>query len=314
VNRLTLPVHDLKKYLWYFFETRGFTADTLAGIISDDAIRAAEMARGKGRGPAIIIHGIMPRSGTVYVGELLCRHPDLYAYPHHLWELPVLPLTADVRQLQQKFLLGYKPNNGKLEDDDFLPLFGAAMMALLHAPVPPQQRVLAKIPSVQYLGHFFSMFPHENVLILVRDGRDVVHSTLRTWPRLNFVQVCLRWNRSAKAVLSAMDYFTKDKCHGYWLAKYEDALQDPVSFVQEACRQFALDEADYPYREIDEIRVIGSSKLEQQGKVGWRHLKRPKNFHPGGYWDQWSKARKLIFKVTAGQSLMDLGYCENLNW
>ncbi|HXV96942.1 MAG TPA: hypothetical protein VEC93_00860, partial [Anaerolineae bacterium] len=99
MNGFTPPVHDLKKYFRYFFESRGFTTDTLPGTISDEAIRAAEIARGNGHGPAVMIHGIMPRSGTVYVGELLCRHPDLYAYPHHLWELPVLPLTADVRQL-----------------------------------------------------------------------------------------------------------------------------------------------------------------------------------------------------------------------
>ncbi|MCB8978372.1 MAG: sulfotransferase [Ardenticatenaceae bacterium] len=314
MDRSTLLVHDLKKYFRYFFETRGFTSDNFAGAISQDAIRTAALARGNGRGPAIFIQGIMPRSGTVYIGELLCRHPDLYAYPHHLWELPMLPLTADIRQLQQKFMLGYKMNEGKLQDDDFLPLIGAAMMAHLHAPAPQHQRVLAKMPSVQYLSQFFSMFPHENVLVLVRDGRDVVHSTLRTWTHLNFIQVSLLWNRSAKSVLYAMDHFEKNHCHGYWMTKYEDALQDPVSFAQEACRRFGLDESRYPFEEIDKIRVIGSSKLEEKGKVGWRHIKRPQNFRPVEYWSKWPLVKKSVFKVIAGQSLIDLGYCEDMKW
>lgn len=306
--------YDFNKYLNYFFETRGFTANTDVGLISESALEAAATARGIGRGPALIIHGIMPRSGTVYVGELLRRHPQLYAYPNHLWELPALSLTADVRRLQQKFLLGYKPNIGKLEDDDFLPLFGAAIMAFLNGQVPPTQRVLSKMPNVQYLGHFFSMFPHENLLILTRDGRDVVHSTLRTWRHLNFIQVCLRWNRSARSILSTLEQFRRCGRSGYWVGRYENALTAPEDFVREACRQFQLNEDCYPFAEIDKIRVIGSSKLESQDKVLWRHLKRPQNFRPIEYWKDWSPLRKKIFKVIAGQSLLDLGYCHDHDW
>jgi protein-tyrosine sulfotransferase len=306
--------HDFNKYLNYFFETRGFTADTHVGLISESALQAAAAARGNGRGPALIIHGIMPRSGTVYVGELLRRHPELHPYPHHLWELPALLLTADVRRLQQKFLLSYKPNTGKLEEDDFLPLFGASIMAFLNAQAPPTQRVLTKMPSVQYLSHFFSMFPHENVLILMRDGRDVVHSTLRTWHHLNFIQVCLRWNRSARIILSTLEQFRSSGQSGYWVGRYESALAEPETFIREVCRQFQLNEACYPFEEIEKIRVIGSSKLASQDKAIWQHLKRPQNFRPIEYWKNWSPLRKKIFKVIAGQSLLNLGYCHDHHW
>lgn len=305
---------DVKKYIDYIFETKGFTSNSGVGKISDQAIQAAKLARGVGRGPAIMIQGVMPRSGTVYVGELLRRHPDLYAYPHQLWEFPALQLTGDILKLQKKFLLNYKHNKDKFKENDFLPLLGASFIAYLHEPVPPRQRVLTKMPNVQYLNHFFSMFPHENLLILVRDGRDLVHSTLRTWPHLNFLQVCLRWNRSAQMILSTLSYLSTIKSNGYWMVKYEDALQDPVTFVQKACSYFDLSENCYPYEKIDEIRVIGSSKLEHQNKVAWRHLKKPKDFRPVEYWKQWSAARKLIFKIIAGRTLRDLGYCEDLNW
>jgi hypothetical protein len=242
----------------------------------------------------------------------LRRHPDLFAYPHQLWEVPTLQLTGGVHRLQRDFLLGYKPNSGKLGEEDFVALFGGAMMAYLHEPAPPGQRLLVKMPSVQYLSHFFTMFPHENLLILTRDGRDLVHSTLRTWPRLNFVQVCLRWDRSAKAVLAAMKQLSETRCGGYWMVRYEDALHDPDAFIREACRRFDLDVECYPFEKIDSIKVIGSSKLEKN--VGWRFIKKPKNFAPVGYWKQWSALRKMIFKSIAGRSLMELGYCEDLSW
>jgi protein-tyrosine sulfotransferase len=306
-------LNDVKKYFAYFFETKGFTTDLPVDSISDEAMRASRQARGITYRPAIMIQGIMPRSGTVYIGELLRRHPDLYAYPYHLWEFPALQMVGEVRQLQRKFLLAYKPNVGKLANEEFLPLFGASLIAYLYEQAPANRRVLVKMPSAQYLQYFFSMFPNEQVLVLIRDGRDIVSSTLRTWPRLNFIQVCLRWNRSARAVLGALDHFKQDRCHGYWVARYEDALADPEAFVHEACKHHDLDSSIYPFEQIDTIRVIGSSKLAQ-GKVTWRHLKRPANFRPGEYWRQWSSLRKAIFKAIAGRSLIDLGYSEDLSW
>jgi protein-tyrosine sulfotransferase len=314
VSGNTTRTHDLKKYWSYFFETEGLTKVVVPGPIDEAALAAARQARGADRGPAIFIHGVMPRSGTVYVGELLRRHPDLYLNPHQLWEFPGLLLTGEVRKLQQKFLLGYKPNIGKLSEDDFLPLFGAALMAYLHQPVPTHQRVLVKMASVQFVNHFFSMFPHENLLILMRDGRDLVHSTLRTWPRLNFVQVTLRWNRSAQAVLTAMRSQGEGKAKGFWLARYEDVLDDSVRFVTVACERFGLDPARYPFDEIDKIRVIGSSMLGQQAKFAWRHYDKPANFRPVRYWERWSPLKKSVFKLIAGRSLVDLGYSEDLKW
>jgi protein-tyrosine sulfotransferase len=314
VSRLEKIFINSTKYLDYFFETKGFTSNSSAGKTSDYALRTAHSIRGAGRSPAIIIHGIMPRSGTVYVGELLRLHPDLYAYPYQLWEFPALQLVQDIQKLQKKFLLNYKANIGKLGDDDFLALFGAALIAFLCEPVPANRRPLIKIPSVQFLSHFTTMFPFESLLVLTRDGRDVVHSTLRTWPYLNFIQVCLRWHRSAQAILGIAKQHNDDDSKGFLIAKYEDALLDPVQFVKVVCNRFCLDENSYPFERIDMIRVIGSSKLEDKNKVTWRHLKKPENFRPIEYWRRWSYLKRLIFKMIAGQSLIELGYCKDLNW
>lgn len=312
----TIFWYDLKKYGDYFFETKGFTSGLPVNYqLSEQALQAAQKIRGPERGPAVIIQGIMPRSGTVYAGELLRLHPDLYAYPQHLWEIPALQLSGDILNLQKKFLLGYKPNIEKLGGNEFFPLFGASILAYLMNSMPPEQRLLIKMPSVQYLNYFFLMFPYEHLLILLRDGRDVVHSTLRTWSRLNFPQVCLRWRRSAQAILAAQAYL-KTSSHKFWIARYEDALQEPVMFAQQACQHFGLDAERYPYEKIDAVRVIGSSSKikKEDGKLVWKHVEKSKDFKPLEYWRKWSAAKKLIFKMIAGRSLIQLGYCEDSNW
>lgn len=306
--------YDVRKYFDYFFERRGFTVDTEAGSVSDMAREAVVYARGRERGPALLLHGIMPRCGSVYVGELLRKHPDLYAYPHHLWEIPALQLTPELHRLQRAFVNAYRMNRGSLEDNDFHALFGGALMALIHSATPPEQRAMVKMPSVQYLNHFSSMFPNEHLLVLVRDGRDVVASTLRTWRHLNFVQVCLRWNRSARIVLENCSIMGSARRTGYMLCRFEDAISDPEGFLRATLPCFDLDPERYPYEMIGEIPVIGSSQLAA-GTVSWRtFIKAPKGFRPRGYWREWSTLKKLIFKAIAGRSLVALGYSEDLSW
>jgi len=308
-----VTLHDVRKYIRYIFDSKSFRPSFNAGAISDQALQTAQLIRGRERGPAIIVHGIMPRSGTVYVGELLRLHPDLYAYPNHIWELPFLQQTGDILNLQKKFLLAYEQNMGKIGDQDFLPLFGASLVAYLHASVPRGKRMLLKIPSVQYLSHFYLVFPYEHIMVLIRDGRDVVHSTLKTWPQLRFSMVCRRWRRAANMVL-AFDERYGLREQGYSLARFEDAVRDPAAFVRTACQRFGLDESRYPFELLDTISVHGSSTLREQEGGVWKMVAKPEGFQPIGHWQQWSAMRKRFFKMIAGQPLMGLGYCEDLNW
>ncbi len=307
---------DAKKYINYFLQKRGFSTDLSLGEITPQALAAAQSIRGKDRPPAIIIQGVMPRSGTVYVGELLRRHPNLHLNPYEIWEFPGLTLSPHIRNMQSKFFEEYEINRGKIGEHDFLPLVGASLIAYLYQAIPRQKRAAAKMPSVQYLDHFFALFPYENLLILVRDGRDVVHSTLRTWTKLNFIQVCLRWNRSAQAICDSMKRWEAIGQEGYLLAKYETALHLPERFVVEVCRHFNLDKEQYPFDELNQVRIIGSSKLaEKEGEVKWlTHYEKPKDFMPTEYWRNWSPLRQSLFKAIAGRSLQALGYGQEPEW
>ena len=304
---------DVHKYLRYALEAESFSPRRPGPAPSDQALRAVERIRNPHRGPALIVHGIMPRSGTVYVGELLRLHPSLYAYPNGVWEFPLLQRTGDILRLQRRFLLTYEQNIGKLGGTDFLPLFAASLMARIHQSVPPGERALLKVPSAQYLTYFWDAFPFEHLLLLVRDARDVVHSTLETWPQLRFSIVCRRWKKAAEMVLAVRETWSERE-DGYWLARFEDAVTEPKAFVAKACRRFDLDPQEYPLEAIDAIPVRGSSSLASRRGVSWRPAPKPEGYSPLGHWREWPAWRKFLFKRIAGKALLDLGYCDDLDW
>lgn len=300
---------NLKKYWKYVADTRSFDPVPPDVRMSEQAQAVGASIRGMNRPPAIVIHGIMKRSGTVYVGELLSLHPVVCGHPNQLWEVPFLSLTGSIKNLQKDFFFEYEQNSERMGQDDFLPILGASFVHYLHSFVPEDQKLLVKVPGVQYLNYFYSMFPHEHLLVLLRDGRDVVASTIKTWPQIRFSDACRRWDRSAKMILACNERY-HDK-QGYWLAKYEDAVQDPASFVQEACSHFGLDISQYPFERMENLPVIGSSTTRKQGE-SW--MKNKTGFKPIGRWQSWSGWRKWIFKAIAGESLKKLGYSQDNSW
>jgi hypothetical protein len=305
--------NNVRKYIAYVFDTRSFRYTDVLPPVSGEVARTTASSSVTGAGPALIIHGIMPRAGTVYVGQLMRLHPDLYALPRDLWELPLLQLSKDVLHLQRKFLRIYEQNADKMASADFLEIVGAGMLAYLREETPMDKRILFKVPSVQYLHYFWTMYPNQQLMLLTRDGRDVVDSTVRTWPQISFPMACLRWKRAANMVYQFHEHHI-DLHTGYWLARFEDAVQDPETFIREACHRFALDVARYPFEQIKDIRIRGSSRLSQQGRVTWNPKEKPAGFAPIGHWQNWPPHRKWLFKWIAGDMLVKLGYCKDLTW
>jgi len=264
------PVNSLRRFLRERVCGRGsdpFATD-LGGIdIRPQALDTARGLRGTDRDGAIVLLGVMPRSGTVYTGELIRLHPQVHAYPYDLWEIPFLELTGDLIAAQEKFFKLYRFNRDKMGQCDMLPLFGAAFLAYLHSGIPTGKTLLIKNPDMAYLRYFPAVFPYERLVLLLRDGRDLVHSTVKTWPEKSFAQTCRLWQRSTRLALEyAQRCGPGDRC---LLAKYEDVVADPRGFVRTLCTTFGLNENSFPFEAIDTLPMRGSSSLKKDGKVSW---------------------------------------------
>ena len=167
---------------------------------------------------------------------------------------------------------------------------------------------------VHNLNYFFSTFPYENLILLLRDGRDVVSSTIKTWPEITFSEACMRWNRSTKNIVEFIHFYSNES-DKYLLARYEEIVKNPEIFINNVCDHFNLDNNKYPFEKINDIPVIGSSTIKRDGKVFWdKGVKKPKNFKSIGRWKNWSNKEKRIFKKIAGQTLIDTDYVDNNLW
>jgi hypothetical protein len=191
---------------------------------------------------------------------------------------------------------------------------GAALYTFLRGQIDPSKRLFTKTPDPDNLGLFFSFFPDARLILLVRDGRDVVESAHRSWPDGSYGHWMRAWAAGARTVLQ----FTQgigQVCAAQWrLYRYEDLLQDRSRF-EDLLRFVEADSSVYPWDRLESLPTRGSSENRGgRAELHWDPVERPKGFKPVGRWSNWGWWRRSQFKRIAGAELRSLGYVNDNYW
>lgn len=127
----------------------------------------------------IFIIGITQRCGTNFLYDLLRLHPDCGA-PSLIWE-DYLAANSDLLDsyVNSVSKLWARSLGDGLKDELYRHL-GDGLISFLTEQIDTK-RVLTKTPSIRNLGNFFKLFPHARLLILIRDGRAVVESSVKSF-------------------------------------------------------------------------------------------------------------------------------------
>jgi protein-tyrosine sulfotransferase len=287
--------------------------DFLPAISEEEAGRLRGLAsRARGAGPApIFVFGVMPRSGTNYLRDVIALHPDVCPEPGRLYEFPLLHTAGGASALLEEFLAYFPRNAEVLGKLDGLALLAGAWLRELQITAG-ERRVLLKSPHVQNLTLAPLIFPGAKALLCLRDGRDVVESTMRTFPRRSvarktFSQLAWEWKLAAEAVL-AFDEGGRNWTPDFQVVRFEDLVANPEHVVRRALDHLGLDAAVYPWGRLAHLPVRGSSRSHCEDDARWHAAERPPDFTPVGRWTAWSGRRKAQFERIAGAALEQAGY------
>lgn len=280
------------------------------------AIAAA--VRGPSPRPAIFIHGVLPRSGTNFLSDALALHADVHLNPGRLWEYPLLYVTQGSVALQEEFVSMYGPNREVMERYEILGYLASAWLATLQAQ-SGDCRMLLKSPHVQGINLFRHVFPDDVLLLCLRDGRDVIQSSLKTFGRWmpqskGFVQLAWEWRYGTEAILT----FEPGGVNAYpraMVVRYEQLVENPEGTMDAVLRHAGLDPARYDLAALHRLPIRGSSAIPSEQGERWLPQDRPEGFRPIGRWQSdWSVGWKRRFKAIAGETLIRAGYATDLDW
>lgn len=233
-------------------------------------------------------------------------------YLHHAHHLKAF--ADDIRRLRVRFNAA-EATELDLMRARMLREFGEALKRTVDAPGPAP--VLLKTPSVENIESFFEFFGCENMLIVVRDGRDTCESFIRSKFADSYEETFRNWACHAEQLLKFLD---SDVCRingkRIKMVRYEDVLSDPEMFLRDTADW--LGQVFYPEANSDykKIAVIGSSELGRQadGSFKFEWIPPPPGFNPVGRWKKWPKELCDEFKAIANKQLVAFGYEQDADW
>ena len=279
----------------------------------DDVVPSATKSASVPIQPAVFIHGVAPRSGTNYLNALLAKHPDLDSCPGDIFEFPFLTHIDQFQDYQNVVLNDYPRNRENINEADLFQQYGESLVRYIYLRSEQGKTPLVKEPSVRNLRYFHHVFPGQKLLLLIRDGRDVVQSTISSWPGWTIRNAAIRWARSAELMLEYNRRFQEDR--GCLLTRYEDLVESLQPEMARVCDYLEISDDIYQGDIDDSIRIIGSSThSREEGKVTWKAIEKTKDFKHKQKWATWTERERSTFKKVAGDVLIQAGYADDHQW
>lgn len=255
---------------------------------------------------SIFILGISQRSGTNFLYNLVCLHPDCVGSVP--WE---------------DFLVHYSDLLGKYVDsvsshwlpawdvrgDSLYQYLGSGLLSFLTAQAGGK-RLVTKTPSVHNLSYFFKLFPQAYLLILVRDGRAVVESGVKSFG-WDYETAMRAWAEAARVILD-FDQANKNSSLRYLIVRYEDICNNCEGELRRVLAFLDLSVKTYDFEAAVHLPIRGSSELKAQGEktTHWHPVEKTSAFTPLQRWSHWSRSLHERFNWIAGQYLVQFGYEE----
>ena len=282
-------------------------------------------------GSPIFIAGVMTRSGTNFLYNLLNLHPqcqgvnsDVIAEDHLIANLNLI--ERYVQNVGSYWCLhGHMYANNPEREQENLAFqdrlresLGKGLLDFLENLEPNAlgKPLLTKTPNVRNLPYFFDFFPSARLIILVRDGRDVVESNVRSFGS-NYEFTMQRWVESSQTIIE-FDQKYKNSVYRdqYILIKYEDLLNSFDSTMQQILDFTRLDSCSYDFEKAKSLPVFGSSENVSRAEInqsgwkssGWKVVDKKNSFQPQARWKSWPESKKRRFLWIAQNEMKLLGY------
>lgn len=254
----------------------------------------------------IFILGVEQRSGTHFLQDLLFLHEECGR-----GRIPEDFILANAGLLDRYFRsifeswnpTWYARTRAGLEAE-FAAGVGAAMLAAC-AGDRPLRYVTMKTPSTDQIERIFSFFPAARVLVMMRDGRDVIQSGVQSFG-WNWEAGVRRWRESADRIAAFLE--TPRGREQAMLIRYEDLFADTEGQIRRILDFLGLDAARYDFARAATLPVRGSSEFGRDGAVHWMPVPRTADFAPIGRHRQWTRRQRQRFAWLAGAASTHFGY------
>jgi hypothetical protein len=168
-----------------------------------------------------------------------------------------------------------------------------------------------KTPTVKNIGNFFNLFPKAHLIVVVRDGRSVVESGVRTFG-WKYETAIRDWKEEINTVIQFEDQIRREEAdHKLLIVKFENLFEHTKRELERIFTFLGVRKEDYDFQAARNLPVSGSSTLagEKGGKVNWEFNEKDDKFKPLDRFRSWGRAKHERFNwLVCDESFAYFGY------
>ncbi len=259
----------------------------------------------------IFILGICRRSGTNFLSDLLGLHPEcsvVEAPPEDF----LLENAGYLQMYADAVGRSWKPKwdpEGNLKSLLLTYLTASWIPFLAHLAPSKNSRtpryVVTKTPSVKNLD-LVSRIPNAKILVLIRDGRDVVASAVSSFDD-RFETATQTFAQGARTIVAA-----KEKNLPFMLVRYEALCRNLSAEMTKIFAYLDISPELYDFSGAANLPVRGSGTFGR-GLAGlnFSGVAKTHRFRPIGQWHKWTTSQHELFNAIAEKENALLGYESN---
>ena len=264
----------------------------------------SEMRAGRG---LIVLLGITRRSGTNYCHKVLTSHPECTGTAFELWEDFLVHeshrllsyATAAANHWNATWRAGSSAHTLLVES------LGEGLTTFLRQGCNSRY-LIAQTPSLQGIEHIPVLLPACRLIIVVRDGRDVVSSGMRSFG-WSFDDAVDLWTTGARHL---MRFREAHPGFGLLLIHYEHLVARLPEVIGDLCSYLDVTPSLFDVEAALRLPVLGScDAVNAGGRVHWGAVARSADFQPVGRWRSiLTKDEHAKFWDRAQDEMASLGY------
>ncbi|HZD26776.1 MAG TPA: sulfotransferase [Alphaproteobacteria bacterium] len=263
-----------------------------------------------GTGPRpILIIGLTHRVGTNFLARVLSAHPEC-TEPTSLHEdflISGLPhLERYVREVSRR----WNPDWGAhARIPELRRRLGQSIVEFIRTDAgEPGKRPVLKTPTIYGVEHAASFIPQCDIVVLLRNGPDVVESALRSFGR-RFEDLSRKWGAAAHHFRATVADGSAAQDDSVVVVRYEELMTDPQQALARIFDRTGLDPAVYDPTTVEELPLFGSStERGKAGDVHWSPVEKPRDFNPLGRSRHWRRDAFVRFDWLTGGISEEIGY------
>ncbi len=257
---------------------------------------------------AIFIIGIEHRSGTNFLSDLLALHEDC-CRPATIGEDFLLHSAQHLQHYAAGLHAAWNAEwRSSAPQAEIGAALGRGLLTVLGDQADrPAMHLVTKTPRADRLALFPWLFPDQPLLILIRDGRSVIESAVKSFG-WSYRKATERWSRGARRILEFDRDHNRGPCR-YLVVRYEDLVTDLTAELHRILAFLRLEPAAYDFDAAAAMPVRGSSTLKSQGQsLHWKPVPKSSNFDPLRRASSWTHRQHRRFLQSAGMYQQLLGY------